>query len=172
MLYRYKNIPWKHLPPRQGISCQHGIVVPDNTSIDKSGLHADLASVLGKPTSPPPRLSRQPSLLQPPPPSPSPPRLHAPLLPTRRPSCRRPGHAEHPPLSTMDQPPQTEQRKRKHRRGGRRRRRRQSFLAPDEAGRAPSSAAAETPSSFYRLGQASGDRSTTSLDSQALLDHR
>ena len=73
-------------------------------------------------------------------------------------------------------------RRKNHRAGRKKKNRRQSFAAGgDEAGRADSaranrdlldaSDAATTRPPFYRLGQ-SGGISDTSLDSQALLDHR
>jgi magnesium transporter len=76
-------------------------------------------------------------------------------------------------------------RRRKHR-GGRKgkRNRRQSFAAPSEGSEQPaisemmsdqqaSNGLTSGPrQSVYRLGQAGGDLSSTSLDSEALLDHR
>lgn len=71
------------------------------------------------------------------------------------------------------------QKKKRHRGGKKRRNRRQSFIAPDESvaesevEQRPSLLDAPRPSantSFYRL--KNGGRSSTSLESEALLDHR
>lgn len=85
------------------------------------------------------------------------------------------------PTIQGEQAPATRRRK-NHRAGKKRKNRRQSFATPgDEAGRADSaranhdlldaSNAATARPPFYRLGQ-SGGISSTSLDSQGLLDHR
>lgn len=80
--------------------------------------------------------------------------------------------------------PAASRRKRNHRGGKKKRNRRQSFAAPsDDTNTAdparsnrdlldvPSSSTARPP--FYRLGQSGGrNLSSTSLDSEALLDHR
>lgn len=76
--------------------------------------------------------------------------------------------------------------KRKHRGGKKRRNRKQSFAAPSEDGSTITSMRGENPEGaninrlmsagapkpFYRLGQTSGQLSSTSLESEALLDHR
>ena len=76
--------------------------------------------------------------------------------------------------------------KRKHRGGKKKRNRRQSFAAPSEDGSTVTEDRGENPEGdninrlmssgapkpFYRLGQTSGNLSNTSLESQALLDHR
>lgn len=76
--------------------------------------------------------------------------------------------------------------KRKHRGGKKKRNRRQSFAAPSEDSALPTleegpgeDPSAEMPSNtlsarkpFYRRGQSSGNLSSTSLDSDVLLDHR
>ncbi|OJJ50488.1 hypothetical protein ASPZODRAFT_85850 [Penicilliopsis zonata CBS 506.65] len=91
----------------------------------------------------------------------------------------RPSLAEHSGVAArpLDAPNTTSKKKRKHR-NRKRRNRRPSFLAADESDSRPVVAAAsgadaapETRSeqTFYRLGQA---LSSTSLESEALLDHR
>lgn len=106
-------------------------------------------------------------------------------------SSQRPTDALHNTQSTSNavplepgEQPAPGRRKRTHRAGRRRRNRRQSFAAPsDDAGNVdparsnhdlldvPISSAARPP--FYRLGQSGGGNlSNTSLESEALLDHR